>query len=91
MLSWQLHAATLETPHTKILNMAGTIFDQIHVSFEILSCIIHTFGIIYHLYARNEGDSTKYYPMLSHDTPTFHCFKSGDKSHITLVISDIEW
>ena len=30
--------------------------------FEILSCITHIFGIIYHLYTLRSGDSTKYYP-----------------------------
>ena len=66
MMSWQLHGTTRETPHTNIpiwRQLSKTIFPQTRVFFEILSCIIHIFGIIYHLYILHSGDLTKYYRL----------------------------
>ena len=57
MLAWQLHATTRKTPHANI-NFEYGSEDISSRIFEILSCILHIFGIIYHVYTLRSADST---------------------------------
>ena len=63
MLAWQVHATTRDRTRdsTRKHFKYGGDDISLHI-FEILSCIIHIFGIIYHLYNLRSDDSTKYYP-----------------------------
>ena len=97
MLPWQLTELYARL-HTKTFSiwrqLSWTIFHQIQVFFEILSCIIHTFGIIYHLYTLRPGDHFRKYCA---ESPSHRVYKwiniVQSKSGVTVlnnIVGDYE-